>query len=352
MNKIIYSSNREVLEKVEIDEEEFIVPEGVEYIAKNAFEGCENLKKIILPDSLKTICAFAFADLKISEITLPKNLRRLGDGAFFGCKNLKKINIDEGNEYFRFADGILTSYGTVIYLVLPTKNITKFEVPHGCTLKAGCFAYNKYLEEVVLNTAITSVPYGCFCGCKNLKSIRNTENITSIGSYAFYNCKSLENVKFKNTIEILSSAFQGCVNLKDVQFDNLNKIEDYAFVDCKSLKHFEMKKVTEFGFSIFVGTGFKAFTVPENLIIHRKNDNFYTELFGDKGIFKIFDVKKEFRGPKYMIVSRKVLEENPKFMEDFGDKIIIKGEELDKLIEGKKSFKEINNAYKELNEER
>ena len=351
MSKIIYSSDREVLEKVEIDEEEFIVPEGVRLIAQNAFEGCENLKRIILPDSLKGICAFAFAKLKISEITLPKNLTMLGSGAFFGCKKLKKINIDEGNEYFKFTDGVLTSCET-IHLVLPTKNITKFEVPRGYTLKGGCFAYNKYLEEVVLNTKMNFVPNDCFYECKNLKSICNTENIASIGSGAFYNCKSLENVKFKNVVNILSSAFQGCVNLKNVQFDNLNKIMNSAFIDCKSLKHFEMKKVTSFGFNVFVGTGFKTFTVPENIIVYHKSNNFYTELFGDKTMIKLYNVKKEFRGPKYMIVPRKVLEENPKFMEDFGDKIIIEDEKLDMLIEGKKSFKEINNTYKELYEER
>ena len=73
---------------------------------------------------------------------------------------------------------------------------------------------------------------------------------------------------------------------------------------------------------------------------------------GEWSLIFIYNVKKEFRGPKYVIVPRKVLEENPKFMEDFGDKIIIEDEKLDTLIEGKKSFKEINNAYKELDEER
>ena len=222
MNKIIYSSGREVLEMVETDEEEFIVPEGVKLIGQNAFEGCKNLKRIVLPDSLKGICAFAFAKLKISEITLPKNLIKLDSDVFFGCKNLKKINIDEGNEYLKFTDGVLTSCET-IHLVLPTKNITKFEVPRGYTLRGGCFAYNKYLEEVVLNTKMTIVPNDCFYECKNLKSICNTDNIASIGSGAFYNCKSLENVKFKNVVNIYSSAFQGCVNLKNVQFDNLKK---------------------------------------------------------------------------------------------------------------------------------
>ncbi len=47
---------------------EFVVPEGVEYILAQAFEGCRKLTKISLPVTLEAIGAYSFADLSLVEI--------------------------------------------------------------------------------------------------------------------------------------------------------------------------------------------------------------------------------------------------------------------------------------------
>ena len=46
------------------EDEEFTVPEGVETIAPHAFDGCKNLKKVELPESVKEIGKGAFADVE------------------------------------------------------------------------------------------------------------------------------------------------------------------------------------------------------------------------------------------------------------------------------------------------
>ncbi|MDO5151049.1 MAG: leucine-rich repeat domain-containing protein [Oscillospiraceae bacterium] len=48
-------------------DEEFTVPEGVETIAPHAFDGCKNLKKVELPESVKEIGKGAFEDVEDDE---------------------------------------------------------------------------------------------------------------------------------------------------------------------------------------------------------------------------------------------------------------------------------------------
>ena len=71
------------------------VPEGVSYIADSAFTGLRlsrNLKKVVLPDSLKVIDIDAFADNEgLTDLTIGNGLRKIGTFAFSYCTGLKSV---------------------------------------------------------------------------------------------------------------------------------------------------------------------------------------------------------------------------------------------------------------------
>lgn len=88
------------------------LPENIKTIAVSSFngemtrfegmfEGCSNLKKIVLPDSVETIDINAFKDcINLEEIYLSKNIKFIHEDAFINCPKLKvinekKISIDE-----------------------------------------------------------------------------------------------------------------------------------------------------------------------------------------------------------------------------------------------------------------
>lgn len=71
-------------------------------IQQDAFNSCEKLTHIILPEGLVNIDTRAFSGSGLVEINFPSTLEMLGPAAFSNCKNLKKISyngtIDQMNQ--------------------------------------------------------------------------------------------------------------------------------------------------------------------------------------------------------------------------------------------------------------
>ncbi len=76
----------------EIDEETFIRLFGKpSVIGDSAFEDCDNLERVVIPEGVVAICHSAFYQLPLKEVTFPKSLAVIGSAAFKFCEELKKI---------------------------------------------------------------------------------------------------------------------------------------------------------------------------------------------------------------------------------------------------------------------
>ena len=63
-----------------------VIPEGVEKIGENAFEGCESLVEVTLPATLKEIGREAFRDcVALTKVVIPESVTSMGYYAFRDC---------------------------------------------------------------------------------------------------------------------------------------------------------------------------------------------------------------------------------------------------------------------------
>ena len=77
-----------------------MVEEGIDQIAKSAFEGCSWTKKVTLPEGIKVIGDEAFSTVyRLTEINLPDGLETIGDKAFY-YNSLKKYRFQKGFKYW------------------------------------------------------------------------------------------------------------------------------------------------------------------------------------------------------------------------------------------------------------
>ena len=104
------------------------------------------------------------------------------------------------------------------------------------------FLFQAKLEEVSINSAITSFGNGVFNRCESLTKINfsPTGNV-SIGSETFYGCKLLPTSELEDLLAkattIGSEAFRDCELLDDIVLGpNVTSIGEGAFTGCSSLE--------------------------------------------------------------------------------------------------------------------
>ena len=73
-----------------------VIPEGITTICYQAFGYLEELKEIILPESLAYIDENAFIGTSINNVTIPDNTIGIGAFAFSNCKSLTSVVIGNG----------------------------------------------------------------------------------------------------------------------------------------------------------------------------------------------------------------------------------------------------------------
>lgn len=240
---------------------------GVKTIEQKAFDYCTNLEYVSFPEGLTHIGSSedAFMDGvfvrcdNLKEVVLPDTMEYICRNAFFFCENLKKVTIyakDATIESFAFADcgmgmTIYGYYGSTVqeyaegdgyaFKVLDEPQIKGLvlSVPaNKCKVKVTSdssndptVAYTKSTNSKATSITIpdkvtvdgitykvTSVAANALANNKKVTKVTVGKNVTSIGKNAFKNCKKLKTVTLKSTKlkTIGANTFSGCKNLKTI----------------------------------------------------------------------------------------------------------------------------------------
>ena len=89
---IVYSSDMyELIYCPEGKSGEIILPQGVGYILNGAFDNCEKITRIIMPESMKNIARAFYRCTSLKNIEIPKNQAIIEYGTFEGCTSLEWV---------------------------------------------------------------------------------------------------------------------------------------------------------------------------------------------------------------------------------------------------------------------
>lgn len=121
----------------------------------------ENLKKITLPEGLKTVGMAAFFGCSgLTEIDIPASVSRIDFGAFANCTSLSAINVAPDNPYYKSEDGVLYSKDGAELIWCPLRSERSYEVPYGVKLiKKGAFGCSGVYTLTVTDPRTVLEPY-------------------------------------------------------------------------------------------------------------------------------------------------------------------------------------------------
>ncbi len=251
-----------------------LIPDSVMTIGDSAFDGCTGLASVVIPDSVTAIGNYAFGYCTgLTSVTIGESVTMIGDSAFNGCHKLievynkskleitagswgndfvgyypKNVYTDEGgSKLINTEDGYLF-YGDVnnAYLVGYYGDDTELTLPDSFTAYDGTivnsyqlFQYTFYhcdgLTSVEIPDSVTTIGYSAFNGCVGLISVTIPDSVTTIGDSAFYGCTQA--IKIENGVSYVDKwavDFDNSVTEVTLRNDTVG-VADSAFFGCYGL---------------------------------------------------------------------------------------------------------------------
>lgn len=294
-----YSGVANIPEKVNYNGNEYTVV----YIGKKAFQGCNDLQSVVIPNTVTKIDEKAFYECKnLRSVTIGAALTEIGSRAFSyyfydyekiiitkiiwlcntppkGVENIyASINYVSNNQFdlsnqkiYPFLSSKFEVDGVVYVPVSPSDRtcdvIDCNYAPVNTEIKIDEVVVNKGVELKVLEV-------NSYSFYKNPQITGLTiSNSGSIGDYAFFSCDVLTSVVANNDGYIGDNAFETCKNLKNLILGNaITTIGEDAFAGCSALPTVTIPdNVSCIGESIFSGCsslqsvkiGRRLSTIPE-----------------------------------------------------------------------------------------
>ena len=234
----------------------------VSEIANYAFQGCDKLESLVIPNTVKKIGMYAFTGCsKLLNISFPESLEDVMGGALYECA-----------WYDNQPDG-LVYVGNLLYRykgIAPTGVITINEGTKAVLDLA--FSNQPNITSVILPESVTSVHMQAFGDCPNLESVTLPTWLSVIEDYTFQNCSKLQNINLPLGLDqIGKEAFAGCSSLTILDWPlQLKNIGARAFYNCNQLDGIEniSPNIEKIGADAFCNTAWESKQPSGYLYIH------------------------------------------------------------------------------------
>jgi len=210
-----------------------IIPNSVTSVGEYAFNNCSGLQDMVIPDSVTYLGSGAFNNCSgLKSIYIGKSVTSLNSYDFIGCESLTTIIVDEDNQYYSAANGVLFNKDKTELLYYATgKTDISYTIPDGVTNIAECaFRYCDFFESVTIPNSVISIGSLAFDECEKLKNIVIPSGVKDIKNYAFSDCSELTSVSISDTVvNIEFRVFNGSNNITQIVVDDNNRY--YSSVD-------------------------------------------------------------------------------------------------------------------------
>jgi len=133
-------------------------------IGHRAFDGCNSL----------------------TSVTIPNSVTNIGVAAFEDCTSLTAITVDALNSFYSSVDGVLFNKSQTTLIQYPGGKAGSYTIANSVTSIGSAFYSCTSLTSVTIGNSVTNIGSGAFEGCTNLTGVYFKGNAPSVGSVPFY----------------------------------------------------------------------------------------------------------------------------------------------------------------------
>lgn len=218
---------------------EIVFGNGIVIIDGYAFNYCEALAEFNIPDGVEVICESVFANCNISRISVSKTVRIIENNVLTRCGDVSYIDVDDANPYYCDVDGVVFTKDMKTLVRYPKKmEGTSYVIPEGVSVIGhSAFMGSGELTSIVIPASVTKIEDYAFSYCKKIESFDFLESVKEVGEKAFENCSALKSVVFQGKIEKFGYVpFFICNKLETVEFaGGVTEFNYNSFGYCKKL---------------------------------------------------------------------------------------------------------------------
>ena len=216
-----------------------IISNNVKIIPYSMCWYCTSLTSVTIPSGVTTITSGAFGGCgSLTVVTIPDSVTRIDPGVFFYCWSLNAFVVDANNPNYRSVDGVLYDKTITTLVQCPQEKAGAFTIPNTVTtIGNGAFNYCTDLNSITIPSSVTTIEDWAFYVCNSLTSMTIPSSVTTIATYAFCACTSLTTVTISEGVTSIGFyMFGGCTSLTSITIPNsVTTIGEYAFYQCTSL---------------------------------------------------------------------------------------------------------------------
>ena len=267
------------------------VPEGVATIGEEAFNCCDSLTELTLPDSLSVIESYGFGDVSgLKALVFPENVVMIGDAALYG----HNMSLYFKGDAPRCSEYTFSSISAVYYIEgkrgwtegrlydaqagtwngFPVETwdpavVTPGEEPVvAYPVSGGNIYFNRLSKKIersdpnilradipaqIGGVPVTGISDEAFRGCFELMSVTLPETVKTIGFSAFFACTKLKDFKFNEGLTTINSwAFRQAGLQSAILPDSLISVGSEAFAFCEDMTAIRLgPNLTEYDMSVF-----------------------------------------------------------------------------------------------------
>lgn len=269
----------------------YIIPDGVEVIKKDALINCTMLYQVILPKSINKLEKSSLDGEQIDKILFLGDVPQKMESDFITEKKGINIYVNSGkyNDYSK---------------AMPDCNIIEKELS---IIKSNDYGFIKMDDTIellsvpenleVFDGSQTDIRFqvvgeGAFSNAQDLFDVELPESVKKVNTYAFAYCRRLQFIVVhqKNKIEIEYNAFENTGRLKTISYDSANVVFKDEYIPsmlnfCKEESEVENKEVV----------------VNEKILKLRDTESFFVEGDAKHGSFVYAKAKDKNDIVSYLI---------------------------------------------------